>query len=149
MRDQPAAVRLFAALFGVGVALSILLAGVTARQTGFGFAIPPAAAATLAARILAIRLLGCLFAVVLMLLVVAGRSRAARGALSLRWLLGLVTSVAFLRGIGLVPAESAGAGWVALSVVQLGIEGLAIVMLYGEDAAPWFARAPRAVSPNE
>ena len=29
---------------------------------------------------------------------------------------------------------------IALSIIQLGVEGLAILILYGDDAAPWFDR---------
>ncbi|GAA0335688.1 hypothetical protein GCM10009087_52700 [Sphingomonas oligophenolica] len=128
-------------LFGFSVIMSLLLALYAARTTDFGFRLAPEAAHTLALRITAIRLLGIGFAVSLMLLVVFGKSRAARSALGLRWVLGLVTSVAFLRGIGVVvPVGGSGMAAIALSIVQLSAEGFAILLLYGEDAAAWFER---------
>ena len=97
---RPASITLFALLFGFSVVVSLLLALYAARTTDFGFRLAPEAAQTLALRIRAIRLFGIAFAVSLMLLVVFGKSRAARSALGLRWVLGLVTSIAFLRGLG-------------------------------------------------
>ena len=139
--QRPPSITLFAACFGFAVIVSLMLALYAARATSFGFALAPAAAQTLAERITAIRLLGIAFALSLMLLVVFGKSRAARSALGLRWVLGLVTSVAFLRGIGVVvPVGGSGMAAVALSIVQLSAEGFAILVLYGEAAAFWFDR---------
>jgi len=60
--------------------------------------------------------------------------------LAWRWLLSVVTSLAFLRGAGLVaPLPDHDGLVVAASAVQLGVEALAIVLLYGEDAAAWLA----------
>lgn len=139
--QRPLSITLFAMLFGFSAMLSLLLALYAARSASFGFAMTPEAAATLSMRIMAIRLLGFAFALSLMLLVVFGKSRAARGALALRWILGLVTSVAFLRGIGVVvPMGSSGTAAIALSVIQLTLEGFAILVLYGADASEWFER---------
>jgi NAD/NADP transhydrogenase beta subunit len=127
--------------FGFSVIVSLLLAFYAARTTDFGFKLAPEAAHTLAVRITAIRLLGIAFALSLMLLVVFGKSRAARSALGLRWVLGLVTSVAFLRGIGvIVPVGGSGMAAITLSIAQLSAEGFAILVLYGDDAAAWFDR---------
>lgn len=138
--QRPPSITLFAILFGFSIAISSLLAVHAGRATDFGFRLSPEAAQTLATRIMAIRLFGVAFAVSLMLLILFGRSRAARGTLSLRWVLGLATSVAFLRGIGLIAPGGDGAAAVTLSVIQLSVEGLAILILYGEDAATWFER---------
>jgi hypothetical protein len=139
--QRPQSITLFGLLFGFSVIVSLLLALYAARTTDFGFRLAPEAAHTLAMRIMAIRLLGIAFALSLMLLVIFGKSRAARGALGLRWALGLVTSVAFLRGIGVIMLVSGGGtAAIVLSVIQLCVEGFAILILYGEDAAPWFER---------
>ena len=131
-------IKVFAALFGCATLWSLMIAVSLAGSARFGFAMTPEAAATLAQRILAIRLLGIAFAATLLAFVVLGRSRAARGALGARWVLGLLTSVAFLRGTGIVsPAEGVGTAVVALSVLQLAAEGLAIAILYGSDASDW------------
>jgi hypothetical protein len=136
---QPLSIRLFALLFGCSVVLSVALALYTARSMSFGFPITPEAAATLAGRILAIRMFGVAFAVSLMLLVFFFKSRSARGALVARWVLGVVTSVAFLRSIGVVdPVNDGGTAALAASLVQLTMEAFAILLLYGEDAADWF-----------
>ena len=141
---RPVSITLFGALFGFSVIVSLLLALYAARTTDFGFKLAPEAAQTLAMRITAIRLLGIAFAVTLMLLVIFGKSRAARSALGWRWILGLVTSIAFLRGIGVVvPAGQSGMAAIIFSIVQLIVEGLAILVLYGEDAAAWFDRGFR------
>jgi len=141
---RPVSITLFGALFGFSVIVSLLLALYAARTTDFGFKLAPEAAQTLAMRITAIRLLGTAFAVSLMLLVIFGKSRAARSALGWRWILGLVTSIAFLRGIGVVvPAGQSGTAAIIFSIVQLIAEGLAILVLYGEDAAAWFDRGFR------
>ncbi len=100
--QRPISITLFATLFGFATVVSMLLAAYATRTTQFGFTLPPNAAQTLATRILTIRLVGIGFALTLMLLVVFGKSSAARGALGLRWFLGLATSVAFLRGIGVI-----------------------------------------------
>jgi hypothetical protein len=135
-------------LFGFSALVSLLLALYATRATEFGFAIAPEAAHTLEVRIKTIRLLGIAFALSLMLLVAFGRSRAARGALGLRWVLGLATSIAFLRATGVITLPAAtGVAAVTLSVIQLGVEGFAILILYGEDAASWFDR--RSYLPEE
>lgn len=128
-------------VFGFSIIVSLLLALYAARTADFGFKLAPEAAHTLAMRITAIRLLGIAFALSLMLLVVFGKSRAARSALGLRWVLGLLTSVAFLRGIGMiVPVGESGMAAIVLSIIQLSAEGFAILVLYGDDAAEWFDR---------
>lgn len=139
--QRPSSITVFAVLFAFSVAISLLLALNAAQTTSFGFALAPEAARTLAVRILAIRLFGITFALSLLLLVFFGKSRAARAALGLRWVLGLATSVAFLRGIGIiVPASGNGVAALVLSIIQLSVEGFAILILYGEDAATWFER---------
>jgi hypothetical protein len=139
--QRPPSITLFALLFGFSVIVSLLLALYAAQTTDFGFRLAPEAAHTLALRITTIRLFGIAFALSLMLLVIFGKSRAARSALGLRWVLGLVTSVAFLRGIGVVaPATGNGMAATVLSIMQLSAEGFAILILYGEDAATWFDR---------
>jgi hypothetical protein len=139
--QRPPSITLFGVLFGFSVIVSLLLALYAARTTDFGFKLAPEAAHTLAMRITAIRLLGIAFALWLMLLVVFGKSRAARSALGLRWVLGLLTSVAFLRGIGMiVPVGESGMAAIVLSIIQLSAEGFAILVLYGDDAAEWFDR---------
>jgi len=138
---RPPSITVFAIMFGFSALISLLLAFYATRMTDFGFKLPPQAAHTLVMRIEMIRLLGIAFAVSLMLLVVLGKSRAARGALGMRWILGAGTSAAFLHSIGMIalPGESSIAV-ITLSVIQLGIEGFAILILYGEDAATWFER---------
>jgi uncharacterized protein (DUF697 family) len=139
--QRPPSITLFAMLFSFSVLVSLLLALYAARTTDFGFRLAPEAAHTLARRIMAIRLLGIAFALSLMLWVVFGKSRAARSALGLRWALGLVTSVAFLRGIGMIAlVGGGGTAAIALSIIQLSVEGFAILVLYGEDAATWLDR---------
>lgn len=139
--QRPVSITLFTIFFGCSIVLSLLLALDAARTTDFGFALTPDAAHTLAMRIGGIRLLGIAFALSLMLMIVFGKSRGARSALGWRWVLGLATSVAFLRGIGVVvPAEGTGMMVLALSIIQLVVEGFAILLLYGEDAATWFDR---------
>ncbi|WCM29412.1 hypothetical protein NDN01_11230 [Sphingomonas sp. QA11] len=136
---QPLSIRLFALLFGFSVILSVTLALYTARSMAFGFPITPEASAILAGRILAIRMVGAAFALSLMLLVFFFKSRSARGTLVARWVLGVVTSVAFLRGIGIVdPVNDGGMATLAISLIQLTMEAFAILLLYGEDAADWF-----------
>jgi hypothetical protein len=138
---RPASINVFAILFGFSTIVSLLLAVYGARATDFGFKLPAEAAHTLAARIMAIRLLGIAFALSMMLLVALGKSRGARSALGLRWVLGLMTSIAFLRGLGIVvPVGGSGTTVFALSIIQLAVEGFAILILYGENAAPWFDR---------
>lgn len=139
--QRPSSITVFAILFGYSVVVSLLLAVYAARTTDFGFKLSPEAAQTLASRILWIRLIGIGFAVWLVMMVMLGRSRSARGALVLRWFLGLATSVAFLRGIGVVvPADGGGMAALVLSILQLCAEGFAILILYGGNAAPWFDR---------
>lgn len=132
-------VQLFAGLFMVSLLLSAALAVEGTSQLTFAFHLPPEAAATLARRIAVIRTVGLALAALLMLLVLFGASRTARGALGARWVLGVVTSLAFLRGSGLVqPLAQHDAAMIALSVGQLVLEGFAILLLYGEDATEWF-----------
>jgi hypothetical protein len=138
--QRPQSITLFAVLFGFSVMVSLLLAFYAARTTDFGFKLAPDAAHTLAMRISMIRLLGIAFALSLMLLVVFGKSRAARSALGLRWALGLVTSVAFLRGIGVIVPAGGSMAAIILSIIQLSAEAFAILVLYGDDAATWFDR---------
>ena len=139
--QRPVSIKLFAILFGLSSIVSFGLAVVGTRSMTFGFTIAPDAAHTLAMRILWIRLFGIAFALSLLVMIVFGRSKAARGALIMRWLLGLATSAAFLRGTGLMmPGGATGPVLVLASAVQLTIEGLAIVLLFGEDAADWFDR---------
>ena len=139
--QRPVSVTLSAALFGFATIVSVLLALYAARTTNFGFKLTPDAAQTLATRIMAIRLIGIAFAFSLMLLVVFCKSSAARNALVLRWVLGLTTSVAFLRGIGVItPTGASAMAATTLSIIQLSAEALAIAMLYSSDAAAWFER---------
>ena len=126
----------------VATVLSLVGALANAHAMTFGFRMAPEAAHTLAMRILSIRLFGVAFAMTLLLMVVIGRSRAARGALILRWVLGLSTSTVMLRGVGVMtPIAGDGVLPIAASAVQLVFEGLAIATLYGDDAATWFERA--------
>ncbi len=82
---------------------------------------------------------GAAFALSLMLLIIFFKSRSARGTLVARWVLGVVTSVAFLRSIGIVdPINDGGVTAMVVSLVQLTVEAFAILLLYGEDAADWF-----------
>lgn len=143
--QRPVSINLFAGLFGFATIVSILLADYASLTTHFGFALPSDAAQTLVTRILTIRLVGIGFALSLMLLVIFGKSSAARGALGLRWFMGLATSIAFLRSIGVITPTGANgmAAATALSIIQLGAEGFAILILYGGDAAPWFERGFR------
>ena len=137
--QRPTSIALFAVIFGFSAIVSLLLAFYAARTTGFGFKLAPETAHTLALRIGTIRLFGIAFALLLMLLVVFGKSRAARSALGLRWILGLATSIVFLRGIGVIVLPSGGGtAAITLSIIQLSAEGFAILVLYGEDAATWF-----------
>jgi len=134
------AIRLFAALFALSLLLSAALAHTLTSTMHLAFELPPEAAATLMTRIQLIRTAGLGLALFLMMLVVFGASRGARRALAWRWLLSVVTSLAFLRGAGLVaPLPDHDGLVVAASAVQLGVEALAIVLLYGEDAAAWLA----------
>lgn len=132
-------IRLFAAMFASSLLLSAALAYYASRTMTFAFPIAPAAMTTLVTRIQIIRGIGLGFAVLLMLLVVFAASRGARGALAMRWLLGVVTSVAFLRGAGLIqPLAQQDRLVIAASALQLGLEAVAILLLYGEDATDWF-----------
>lgn len=141
---RPVSVTLFAVLFGFATLISLLLTIYAARMTSFGFTLAPDAAQTLSGRIMTIRLIGIVFALSLMVLVVFGRSAAARSALGLRWVLGLATSIAFLRGIGVImPPGQAGMAATGLSIIQLTVEGFAVLILYGGDASGWFERGFR------
>ncbi|TCP67885.1 hypothetical protein [Sphingomonas sp. PP-CE-1G-424] len=132
-------IRLFAVLFAISLMFSAALAYYATRTISFAFPIAPEAMTTLVMRIQAIRAVGLGLALFLMLLVVLSASRAARSALALRWLLGVVTSLAFLRGSGLIqPLAQHDTAIIATSALQLAMEALAILLLYGEDAADWF-----------
>ena len=132
-------IKLFAGLFTVSLLLSCGLAYQITSQMTFAFPITPEAAATLTARVQAVRAISLTFALLLMLLVIFAASRASRGALALRWVVGVVTSIAFLRGAGLVDQLSQfDAPIIATSAFQLGAEALAVLLLYGEDANEWF-----------
>lgn len=139
--QRPTSITLFAVCFLFSLLISSLLAFYAAQSTDFGFKLTPEAAQTLLMRIKLIRLVGIGFALWLMLMILFGRSRTARGALGLRWILGLLTSVAFLRGVGVtVTAGGNDLTATGLSIIQLGVEGFAILILYGENAAVWFDR---------
>jgi hypothetical protein len=126
-------------LFAISLMFSAALAYYATRTMSFAFPIAPGAMTTLVMRIQAIRAVGLGLALFLMLLVVLSASRAARGALALRWLLGVVTSLAFLRGSGLIqPLAQHDTAIIATSALQLAMEALAILLLYGEDATDWF-----------
>lgn len=132
-------IQLFALLFLVSLLLSAGLAVEITGQMTFAVKLTPQAAATLAWRIQLIRMIGLGLALVLMLLVAFAASRGARSALAARWVLGVVTSAAFLRGSGLVhPFAAHDTALIALSSFQILLEGLAILLLYGEDANEWF-----------
>ncbi|URD60972.1 hypothetical protein M8312_00165 [Sphingomonas sp. KRR8] len=132
-------IQLFALLFVASLALSTVLAVQVTSQLTFAVHLTPEAAATLAGRIVVIREAGLALAAVLMLLVTFGASRSARGALAARWVLGVATSMAFLRGSGLVqPLPSHDGAIIVASAVQIALEGFAILLLYGEDANEWF-----------
>lgn len=132
-------IRLFAILFAISVLLSALLAYHLNSSMTFAVTLPPDAAQSLATRIQAIRAIGLAFALFLMLLVIVAAKRGARGALAMRWVLGLATSLAFLRGAGLIdPLAQHDALFVTLSATQLTVEAFAILLLYGEDATCWF-----------
>ncbi len=132
-------IRLFAGVFSISLLLSAALGYHATRTMTFAFPITPEAMATLVMRIQAIRAVGMGLAVFLMMLVVFAASRAARGALAVRWLLGVATSVAFLRGAGVIdPLAQHDTAVIAVSALQLALEAFAIVVLYGEDAIDWF-----------
>ena len=132
-------IRLFAMLFAISLMFSVALTYYATHTMSFAFPIAPEAMTTLIMRIGAIRVVGLALALFLMLLVVLSASRAARTALALRWLLGVMMSVAFLRGSGLIqPLAQHDTAIVVTSAFQLALEGLAILLLYGEDATDWF-----------
>lgn len=132
-------IRLFAVLFTLSLGVSAVLAMVVTGQLTFAFHLPPEAAASLEERIAIIRAAGLGLAAVLMLLVSFAASRAARGALMARWFLGVATSIGFLRGAGLVQTLPVHDGLlITASVLQIALEGFAILLLYGEDASEWF-----------
>lgn len=134
-------IRLFTAFFSINLIISAMLGYYATRTMNFAFPIAPEAMATLALRIQIIRAVGLGIALLLMLLVILRASRSARSALALRWLLGVTTSVAFLRGAGLIsPLSQHDGGIIATSALQLALEAFAILLLYGEDANDWFAR---------
>ena len=135
----PLSIRLFAALFAISLMFSAALTYYATHTMSFAFPIVPEAMTTLVKRIQAIRAVGLGLALFLMLLVVLSASRAARGALALRWTIGVMTSVAFLRGSGLIqPLAQHDTAIIATSAFQLALEALAILLLYGEDATDWF-----------
>lgn len=118
-------------MFALILLLSGALAYHAARAMTFSFPIAPGAAATWAMRIQLIRAIGLGFAALLMPLVIFAALRAARGALALRWVLGAATSMAFLRGAGLVdPLTRHDLAILATSALQLGVAALAILLLY-------------------
>jgi len=132
-------IQLFSILFTISLLLSAALAVELTSEISFAIRLTPEAAATLAARIQLIRAVGLGFALLLMLLVAFAASRASRSALAARWVLGVATSIAFLRGCGLVqPLPQHDAALIALSLFQILLEGFAILLLYGEDANEWF-----------
>lgn len=132
-------IRLFAALFATSLMFSAALTYYATRTMSFAFPIAPEAMTTLVMRIQAVRAVGFGLALFLMLLVILSASRAARRVLALRWLVGVMTSVAFMRGSGLIqPLAQHDAAIIATSAFQLALEALAILLLYGEDATDWF-----------
>ena len=132
-------IQLFSILFTISLLLSAALAVELTSEISFAVRLTPEAAATLAARIQLIRAVGLAFALLLMLLVAFAASRASRSALAARWVLGVATSIAFLRGCGLVqPLPQHDGALIALSLFQILLEGFAILLLYGEDANEWF-----------
>ncbi|RYF16796.1 MAG: hypothetical protein EOO77_12185 [Oxalobacteraceae bacterium] len=132
-------IRLFATLFAISLMFSAALTYYATHTMSFAFPIAPEAMTTLVMRIQVIRAVGLALALFLMLLVLVSASRAARTALALRWLFGVMTSVALLRGSGLIqPLAQYDTAIIATSAVQLALEGLAILLLYGEDATDWF-----------
>lgn len=134
-------IKMFAWLFTLSLVLSAALAYHATTTMRFAVQLPAEAAEALTMRIQLIRAVGLGFALLLMLLVIFGASRAARGALALRWLLGVVTSAAFLRGAGLVdPLARNDMAVISASCFQLGLEAFSILLLYGEDASQWFDR---------
>ncbi|WP_174291656.1 hypothetical protein [Sphingomonas bacterium] len=143
----PISIAIFVFLFVMSIILSLMGALAGMQTTTFGFALASDAAHTLAMRILGVRLFGVGFAATLLLMVALGRSKAARGALITRWLLGLCTSTAVLRGAGLMmPAAGNGPALVVASVFQLAMEGVAIAILFSDDAATWFEPRPNWLS---
>ena len=136
-------IQIFTVLFALSLLLSCALAYHASTHLRFAFRLTPEAAAILASRVQAVRAAGLAFALLLMLLVIVGRSQAARGALTLRWLLGLVTSYAFLRGTGLAaPLPHGELAVISASAFQLCLEACALIVLYGDDAAAFFASRP-------
>ena len=134
-------VRLSLGIFVSSLFLSAVLAYQASRAMIFAFPMAPEAMTTLVHRIQAVRAVGLGVALVLMMFVFFAASRAAREALAFRWLLGVATSVAFLRGAGMIhPLPDHDAMIIAVSAVQLGLEATAILLLYGEDASEWFRR---------
>ena len=134
-------IKIFAWLFTLSLLLSAALAYHATTNMTFAFELAPEAAEALVMRVQLVRAIGLGFALLLMLAVLFGASRAARGALALRWLLGLVTSAAFLRGAGLVdPISQNDVAVISASCFQLGLEAFAILLLYGEDGNGWFDR---------
>ncbi|MCW3796531.1 hypothetical protein OMW55_01740 [Sphingomonas sp. BN140010] len=132
-------IQLFCVLFTASLLLSAVLATEVTSAMTFSVRLTPEAAATLAERIRLIRAVGLALAFGLMLLVAFAASRASRGALAARWLLGVATSAAFLRGCGLVQPLGEHDGLIiAVSAFQVVLEGVAILLLYGEDAEEWF-----------
>jgi hypothetical protein len=132
-------IQLFSILFTLSLLMSTALAFIVTSQINFAVRLTPEAAATLERQIQGIRTIGLGFALILLLLVAFAASRAARSALAARWVLGIATSVAFLRGIGLVqPLSEHDNAIIAISAFQILLEAFAIVLLYGEDANEWF-----------
>ena len=134
-------IKMFGWLFTLSLLLSAALAYRVTSNMTFAFPLAPEAAETLTLRIQLARAIGLGFALLLMLMVIVAGSRGARSALALRWLLGVATSAAFLRGAGLVgPFAQNDMAVISASCFQLGLEAFAILLLYGEDANQWFDR---------
>lgn len=132
-------IQLFSLLFTISLLMSTALAFKVTSQISFPVRLTPEAAATLDMQIQQIRTIGLGLALMLLLLVAFAASRSARSALAARWVLGIATSIAFLRGIGLVqPLSEHDGAIIAVSVFQILLEAFAILLLYGADANEWF-----------
>lgn len=134
-------IKMFGWLFTLSLLLSAALAYRVTSDMTFAFPLTPEAAETMTMRIQLARAVGLGFALLMMLAIIFIGSRGARSALALRWLLGVVTSAAFLRGAGLIgPFGPNDMAVISASCFQLGLEACAILLLYGEDASQWFDR---------
>ena len=134
-------IKMFAWLFALSLLLSAALAYHAVTNMTFAFPLAPGAAEILVLRIALVRAIGLGFALLLMLAVIFGASPTARSALALRWLFGVVTSTAFLRGAGLIaPLARNDMTVIAASCFQRALEAVAILLLYGDDANEWLDR---------